>query len=131
MLHHQSGARAWSRGAIDSQAEGVAYVVARGLGLETDKPVAQSMGFCSLNLDRLAQTLAVIQRTSAQILDELGPQPRTPNDTEAISTARSDHRCSRRTLDRIHREYGSRLIESIRRIRQRLRHRIDLAAPGV
>jgi hypothetical protein len=65
MLHHRPEAATLSRDAIEAQAYGVASVVARGLGNETDTPVAEYMAEVSGDKRTLAQTLSVIHKASS------------------------------------------------------------------
>ena len=88
----------------------VSYVVARGLGLETpDGSFDVSRGFRG-GAKSLAESLTRVHETSAQILDELLPEPRRGG------RAGSDQ--GRVLLDadafeRLHNEYRVRVVESI------------------
>jgi RNA polymerase sigma-70 factor (ECF subfamily) len=105
MLHHRPEAAVLSRDAIEAQAYGVAYVVARGLGVETHTAAAEYMASYAGDKKGIAQTLAVIQETSAQILDELLPESRA-----AVGRAAA---LDEKGFAQIHREYGDRLIRSL------------------
>jgi RNA polymerase sigma factor (sigma-70 family) len=114
MLHRGPGAAALSRDAIEAQAYGVAYVVARGLGIETRTDTAEYLaGYCR-DQKAVAQTLAAIQETSAQILHELLPEERTMAGGFVSGSAQQN----RVALDteifaRLHRDYRDRVVESI------------------
>jgi RNA polymerase sigma-70 factor (ECF subfamily) len=102
-----------SRDAMEAQAEGIAYVVARSLGLETHSAVTSSMASLCRDTEALAQTLAAIQRGSAQILDELIPQPPAAGGAGVLSGPRDGPSVEPEDFARIQREYGDRLIESV------------------
>jgi hypothetical protein len=104
-LHHRPEAAALSRDVIEAQAYGVAYVVGRGLGIATHTAAAEYMGQYAGDKRALAQMLAAIQETSAQILDELLP--------EARAAAGGAPALDEKGFTQIHREYGDRLIRSV------------------
>lgn len=57
----------------------MAYVVCRGVGLETNHAAADYISLYNGVKKTLAQSLSVIQETSSRILDELLPrEPRSP-----------------------------------------------------
>jgi RNA polymerase sigma-70 factor (ECF subfamily) len=112
MLHHGPGAAALARDAIEAQANGVAYVVARGLGIETHTDTAEYLAEYCRDQKAVAQTLAAIQETSAHILRELLPR------TMAGGFVSASAQQNRVALDteafvRLHREYRDRVVESI------------------
>jgi RNA polymerase sigma factor (sigma-70 family) len=114
MLHHGPGASALSRDAIEAQAYGVADVVARGLGIETHTDTAEYLAEYCRDQKAVAQTLAAIQETSAQILHELLPEERTMAGGYLSASAQQ----TRVALDtevfaRLHRDYRDRVVESI------------------
>ncbi len=113
MLHHRPGAEALSRDAIEAQANGVAYVVARGLGIETHTATAEYMAPYAGDKKAVAQTLATIQETSAQILDELLPETRASAGRVAASVSQQPFPLDEEGFDKIYREYGDRLIQSL------------------
>ncbi len=115
MLHHRPETAALSRDTIEAQAEGVAYVVARGLGIETNTASGEYLReYCS-DQRAVTQTLAVIQKTSAEILDELLPQERTstrPGVAE-LSRVRARQLLDAEGFGRFHSQYRDRVVESI------------------
>jgi antirestriction protein ArdC len=60
----------------ETQAEAVAFVVCRGIGLETNSAAADYIRLYNGDQATLAKSLAVIQETSARILDQLMPEMR-------------------------------------------------------
>ena len=77
MLHHKKDQERLPKVMEETQAEAVAYVVSRGIGLETN--TAAAADYIKLyNGDKKAfgESLAVIQKTSSAILDELLPEQR-------------------------------------------------------
>jgi len=113
MLHHRPEAEVLSRHAIEAQAAGIAYVVARGLGIETHTATAEYMAEFSGAKRAFAQTLAVIQETSAKILDELLPEARAAAEGVASSAPQQRLPLDEEAFDKLHREYGDRLIHSL------------------
>ena len=61
----------------ETQAEAVAFVVCRGVGLETNTAAADYIALYNGDKKTLAESLSVIQETSSRILDELLPERRT------------------------------------------------------
>ncbi|MGI9071701.1 MAG: ArdC family protein [Bryobacteraceae bacterium] len=78
MLHHREETRSQTKVVRETQAEAVAFVVSRAVGLETNNAAADYITLYNGDKKTLADSLAVIQETSAQILDELLPEKRTP-----------------------------------------------------
>jgi hypothetical protein len=60
----------------ETQAEAVAYVVSRGVELETNSAAADYIALYTGDKKTLAESLSVIQETSSRILDELLPEHR-------------------------------------------------------
>jgi hypothetical protein len=60
----------------ETQAEAVAFVVCRGVGLETNTAAADYIALYNGDKKTLGESLAAIQGTSAKILDELFKQER-------------------------------------------------------
>jgi N-terminal domain of anti-restriction factor ArdC/IrrE N-terminal-like domain len=87
MLHHQKDAVMPPKIVRETQAEAVAYVVCRGVGLETNTAAADYIALYKGDKKTLAESLSVIQRTSAEILDELLPEKRI----NALEERRSSH----------------------------------------
>lgn len=79
MLHHRHGDSAVPKVVRETQAEAVAYVVSHAIGLETNNAAADYITLYNGDKKTLADSLAVIQQTSAQILDELFPEKRVPS----------------------------------------------------
>jgi antirestriction protein ArdC len=76
MLHHQNGAAPPPKVVRETQAEAVAFVVCRGVGLETNTAAADYIALYNGDKKTLAESLHVIQETSAKILDALLPEQR-------------------------------------------------------
>src|SRR4029077_5042401 len=74
MLHHGKQERL-PKLVRETQAEAVAFVVCRGVGLETNTAAADYIALYNGDKKTLAESLSVIQETSAKILDELLPEP--------------------------------------------------------
>ncbi len=75
MLHHGKDERP-AEIVRETQAEAVAFVVCRGVGLETNTAAADYIALYNGDKKTLAESLSVIQETSAKILDELLPEER-------------------------------------------------------
>lgn len=75
LLHHKGEPRL-PKTVVETQAEAVAFVVCRGIGLETNTAAADYITLYTGDPNTLAESLSVIQRTSARILDELLPDER-------------------------------------------------------
>jgi hypothetical protein len=91
MLHHAKDDTRLPKVFRETQAEAVAYVVSRGVGLETNSAAADYISLYNGDKKTLAQSLSVIQETSSRILDELLPQRPTvqqerPSDRTAADT---------------------------------------------
>lgn len=72
----------------ETQAEAVAFVVCRGVGLETITAAADYIKLYNGDKKTLTESLSVVQETSAQILDELLPEERlTPSRHEFQATS--------------------------------------------
>jgi hypothetical protein len=76
MLHHRKDAEMPSRVVLETQAEAVAFVVCRGVGLETNTAAADYIARYNGDKKTLAESLSVIQETSSRILDEMLPERR-------------------------------------------------------
>jgi hypothetical protein len=76
MLHRDQDARALPKVVRETQAEAVAYVVSRGIGLETNSAAADYIQLHNGDKATLAKSLSAIQETSTKILDELLPEDR-------------------------------------------------------
>ena len=112
MLHHRKDATALSHELRETQAELVSYVVTRGLGLEPNSAAADSVARCNGDKKILAESLRVVQETSAQILDELLPEERiSPGNIPSVHQERPF--LDAEGFGRLHSEYGNRLIQSI------------------
>jgi len=75
MLHHRKETAPPPKLVRETQAEAVAFVVCRGVGLETNTAAADYIALYNGDKKTLAESLAVIQETSAKILDGLLPEP--------------------------------------------------------
>src|SRR5437870_3385178 len=76
MLHHRKETAPLPKVVRETQAEAVAFVVCRGVGLETNTAAADYIALYNGDKKTLAESLSVIQQTSSQILDELLPERR-------------------------------------------------------
>src|SRR5712692_5602767 len=76
MLHHRKETALPPKVVRETQAEAVAFVVCRGVGLETNTAAADYIALYNGDKKALGQSLSVIQETSAQILEELLPEKR-------------------------------------------------------
>ena len=74
MLHHAKGEERLPKTVVETQAEAVAYVVCRGVGLETNSAAADYIHLYNGDKKTLAESLSVIQETSSKILDQLLPE---------------------------------------------------------
>jgi hypothetical protein len=77
MLHQGKNVPELTKVVQETQAEAVAFVVCRGVGLETSTAASDYIALYNGDKATLAESLAIIQRTSAEILDQLLPQERT------------------------------------------------------
>jgi hypothetical protein len=83
MLHHEKNQERAPKVMVETQAEAVAYVVCRGVGLETNSAAADYIALYNGDKKTLAESLSMIGATSARILDELLPKERlTPQREE-------------------------------------------------
>src|SRR6266567_4174261 len=94
MLHHRKEATPLPKVVRETQAEAVAFVVCRGVGLETNTAAADYIALYNGDKKTLAESLSVIQETSSRILDELLPERRMTS-FEKPQTDRADPRSSR------------------------------------
>jgi hypothetical protein len=78
MLHHRKDEARLPKVVVETQAEAVAYVVPRGVGLETNSAAADYIALYNGDKKTLAESLSVIHATSSRILDELLPERLTP-----------------------------------------------------
>jgi antirestriction protein ArdC len=76
MLHHREDLGRPPEVVRETQAEAVAYVVSQGVGLETNTAAVDYIALYNGDKKTLAESLSVIQETSAKILDELLPDER-------------------------------------------------------
>jgi RNA polymerase sigma factor (sigma-70 family) len=90
----------------------VAYVVSRGLGLEPEGSPADWNAFHADDERALAKSLAIIQKASRQILNDLFPQERS---TGHVPTLRALNRSplDREGFGQFHRRYRDRVVQSI------------------
>ena len=89
MMHHKKEEPSLPKTVRETQAEAVAYVVARGIGLETNNAAADYIALYNGDKKTLSESLAVIQSTSARILDELLPKERVQHAQAAAQPATS------------------------------------------
>jgi hypothetical protein len=103
MMHHRKDGPRPPEVIRETQAEAVAYVVCRAAGLETNHAAADYIALYRGDKKTLAESLAVIQETSAKILDELMPRERpSPEKANSLSADRESsvqHAAAARALD--------------------------------
>ncbi len=91
MLHHKKDETRLPKVFEETQAEAVAYVVSRGVGLETNSAAADYIALYKGDKKTLAESLSAIQETSSRILDELLPgQQLTPSHEKRTERAFAD-----------------------------------------
>jgi hypothetical protein len=76
MIHHGKDAPSLPTLVRETQAEAVAYVVCQAAGLETNGAAADYIALYNGDKKTLAESLSIIQVTSAKILDDLLPEER-------------------------------------------------------
>ena len=86
----------------ETQAEAVAYVVSRGVGLETNSAAADYIKLYNGDKKTLAESLSVIQGASSKILDELLPE-------QGQNRAQENHRAQTRGQSIVEREPSGQL----------------------
>jgi antirestriction protein ArdC len=94
MLHHGKDAAELPKVVRETQAEAVAYVVSRGIGLGTNSAAADYIALYNGDKATLAKSLAAIQDASTKILDELLPEERpdpVPQQAEATAPEAPSH----------------------------------------
>src|SRR5712692_4452123 len=79
MLHHRKDETRLPKVVVETQAEAVAYVVSRGVGLETNSAAADYIALYNGDKKTLAESLSVIHDTSSRILDQWLPQRLAPS----------------------------------------------------
>lgn len=89
MVHHRKDEARLPKVVVETQAEAVAYVVSRGVGLETNSAAADYIALYNGDKKTLAQSLSVIQETSSRILDELLPSQRQEHSHDKEFNGRS------------------------------------------
>jgi antirestriction protein ArdC len=87
MLHHGPEGTRPPKLVRETQAEAVAFVVCRGVGLETNHAAADYIALYNGDKKTLAESLSAIQGTSAKILDELLKQERPLESPDKGETA--------------------------------------------
>jgi hypothetical protein len=73
-MHHARDAAPLPKVVRETQAEAVAFVVCRAVGLETNNAAADYVALYHGDKKTLAESLSVIQETSAKILNDLLPE---------------------------------------------------------
>lgn len=71
LLHHREGALKDSKQVLETEAESVAFVVSEAIGLECGTACSDYIKLYRGDTETLAQSLARIQKASAEILDSL------------------------------------------------------------
>ena len=90
MLHHRNEGSPIPGVVRETQAEAVAFVVCRSIGLETNSAAADYIALYNGDKKTLADSLAVIQETSSKILDDLLPEQQRTTPAQRIPS-QSDH----------------------------------------
>jgi len=103
MLHHVKDGPRPPKVVCETQAEAVAFVVCRGIGLETNNAAADYIALYNGDKNTLAESLSAIQATSTKILDQILPErslpaPRMEAAAQRESSANQD-RPSSQTLE--------------------------------
>jgi hypothetical protein len=83
MLHRAERRTATTKVVRETEAEAIAFVIAKAVGLETGTASADYIHLYHGNASLLAESLEVIQSTSAVILAALQPPPPAETVTEA------------------------------------------------
>lgn len=84
MLHHDKGEARLPKVVRETQAEAVAYVVSRGVGLETNSAAADYIALYTGDKKTLGQSLSAIQEASSHILEEILPVERLTGGPEKV-----------------------------------------------
>jgi RNA polymerase sigma factor (sigma-70 family) len=101
-------------GIEEIRAKAVTYVVGHGLGLQRTSAFTDYSALYNGNQKALAQSLEIIQETSAKILDELLPEARCSGERAgAVSGHQKPALLDAEGFGRFHREYRGRVVESI------------------
>jgi hypothetical protein len=107
MLHHDKVQERAPKVIVETQAEAVAYVVCRGIGLETNSAAADYISLYNGDKKTLAESLSIIQVASSRILDELLPEQRPtqshekqPDKTFSDKPAESQEKPGRTSSDK-------------------------------
>ena len=101
MLHHRKETVLPPKLVRETQAEAVAFVVCRVVGLETNTAAADYIALYNGDKRALAESLTVIQETSAKILNELLPEKgMTPPEQRQQFTTTPETDSSRPTSSR-------------------------------
>jgi len=82
ILHHGKDEPRLPKVVRETQAEAVAYVVSRGVGLETNSAAADYIALYTGDKKTLGQSLSAIQETSSRILEEILPAERLTGSRE-------------------------------------------------
>jgi hypothetical protein len=82
MLHHGKDEPRLPKVVRETQAEAVAYVVSRGVGLETNSAAADYIALYTGDKKTLGQSLSAIQETSSHILEQILPVERLTGSRE-------------------------------------------------
>jgi len=78
MLHHGDRRAATSKTTRETEAEAVAFIVSRAVGLNTGSASADYISLYNGNAELLTESLAVIQRASSAILGALFAEDAAP-----------------------------------------------------
>ena len=87
MMHHRKDVERQATVVKETQAEAVAYVVCRGVGLQTNTAASDYIKLYNGDKKTLADSLADIQETSSKILDELVPEQQRAIQRDKVPTS--------------------------------------------
>ena len=76
LLHQKAERATLDKTTLETQAEAVAFVVCRGVGLETHSAAADYIALYKGDANTLAKSLAAVQETASRILKDLLPDDR-------------------------------------------------------
>jgi antirestriction protein ArdC len=92
MLHHHEDRPSLPKVVRETQAEAVAFVVSRAVGLETNTAAADYIALYNGDKKTLAESLATIQETAGRILDDVLPEERLTADPEKTASGTPESR---------------------------------------
>ncbi len=82
LLHHKAERATLDKTLLETQAEAVAFVICRGVGLETHSAAADYIALYNGDAKTLAESLAAVQETASRVLKDLLPADRDGPDRQ-------------------------------------------------